>query len=327
MKSVWIINGAIDFEDLKKEKSMSEREVRIHEEWLLSHPGCRSSQEIITQQKAKIAEMDALLSTEPPVPELPPGQPLIKVSGVLEEIETQFVRGYFSNREYAPEEFARKEENRQWGGVLLAAIGQSAAAGVISQNGVRPVRNYHFVRGKVNGVSFYGWIGLTPVKAGDYIELAAINKQDHYEVYALTIPALRVISIIPYCNQGIRSRAISEVKGCFVFATIVVLLYLIVSLFSNGLTLNALHFFGAMCCFMYGVHAVIAPFLYFHCKEKPAPSIVLAQEIFSILGMTDPTNVHLEKITKNRIKQSNDHDINDREVPQSNGSTDYYYFY
>ena len=61
------------------------------------------------------------------------------------------MRGYFSDREYAPEEFARKEENRQWGSVLLAAIGESAAAGAISQNDVRRIYNYYFVRGKING--------------------------------------------------------------------------------------------------------------------------------------------------------------------------------
>ena len=283
--------------------------------------------------KAKIAEIDAILSIEPPVPELPPGQPLIKVSGVLEEIETQFVRGYFSDREYAPEEFARKEENRQWGSVLLAAIGESAAAAVHSQNEIRPVSGYDFVQGKINGIPFYGWVGLTSAKVGDYVEMAAINKTEHYEIYALTLPVLRVISIIPFCYQGIRSRAITETKGFFfIFPLIILSLLMIVGIFTDGMNLELLSAtFGKVFCMIYGLFTPLTPFVYIFCINKPSPSTVLAQEIFSILGMTDPANINLKKITARELKKLRGnhsmHQVQDRLMPQQIIATESYYYY
>ncbi|EMC4272047.1 hypothetical protein VEL60_004100, partial [Cronobacter sakazakii] len=199
---------AIDFEKLISERKTIDTDLRSKRECIDLYPDskCRLEKEI-TELYAKIPELDALLAKAPPLPALPPSQPLVKVSGVLEELNTLFTKGYFTDREYEPDEFTRQESQRQWGSVLLAAIGESAAATVNAQDSVRESHTYDFVQGKINGKPFYGWLGYCSAQCGDDVDMAATDHGDHYEVYALALPELRVITTIPCCAYGVIGKA------------------------------------------------------------------------------------------------------------------------
>ncbi|PQQ36417.1 hypothetical protein C6H68_19455 [Photorhabdus luminescens] len=331
MNTCQMLKGAIDFGEIKSQRKSLNTQIAVKREIMIPrYP--EDSVEIektIEELQAKIPELDAILAKEPPPPELPPRKPLIKVSGVLEEWEILCVKGYFSDREYDPEEFARREENRQFGALLLAMLGNSSQAAVNLRTDVRLSEICHFVQGKINGIPFHGWLGLTTVKAGDYVELAVTDQGEYYVVYALTNPERRTISITPCCNKGTRSKAWDEV-----FYTFCVFFY-------NHSYLSWCYLFfqeGAVfgigpdlltLCIM-SVATVFSFYAYFVSIKKPWPSVKLAQDIFSVLGFPNPQDVSLSKLTKKRIKEirANLSPENSEEVlPDKLCILSHYYYY
>jgi len=280
-------------------------------------------------QRKKIAEIDALLVKEPPSPELPPRQPLIKVSGVLEEIEILFARGFFTDREYEPEEYDRKSKGRMWGSVILAAVGESAAAAVHSQDDIRETDVYDFVKGKVNGVPFHGWLGRTTAIPGDYIELAAIDKNGHYEVYALALPKLRTVSIFPRCYQAIYSKALMDLKSIIYLPFGMATFVGVIVFFFPGISVNESYFIflGYIAAAMMAYCIIASPFAYYRNVKKPNPINIMAQKIFTALEMKEPEKINLEKITKEKSKHKSRQENQKRIMPDHREWVDYYYYY
>ncbi|MCW1830297.1 hypothetical protein OLZ31_26310 [Enterobacter asburiae] len=328
MNSDRLMKDAIDFDELKKERKSCCIEKEINEEWLLEHPKSSKSLGVVAEMDKRIDEIDALLVKEPPSPELPPRSPLIKVSGVLEEIDILFARGYFTDREYEPEEFDRKEMSRQWGSVMLAIIGESAAAAVNSQDDVRPTRKYDFVKGKINGRPFHGWLGRVTAQPGDFIELVAIEKEGRYEVYALTIPDLHVISVIPECDSGSKSRGLFELKSAFyLWLTLIVFLSLLLAFMDNVTMIDYINIISLSSVAFAIAFSLIGAGAYFSWLIKPRPSALLAQEIFTKLGLSNPEAVNLDKYTRRIIQKIPPSENNGRVMPNKDCSSDYYFYY
>ncbi|KGM28307.1 hypothetical protein KS18_10495 [Photorhabdus luminescens] len=330
MNTYQMLRGAIDFEEIKSQRKSLNTQIAVKREIMIPrYPEDREEVEkAIEELQAKIPELDAILAKEPPPPELPPRKPLIKVSGVLEELEILCVKGYFSDRKYDPEEFARREENRQFGALLLAMLGNSSQAAVNLRTEGRLSKICHFVQGKINGIPFHGWIGLTTVKTGDYVELAVTDQGKYYVVYALTNPERRTISITPCCNKGTRSKAKDAVfyTSCVFFIIIVVCLGAI--FFSGG----GNFWDGAdllILCLMF-LATIFSFYAYSASIKKPWPSVKLAQDIFSVLGFPNPQDISLEKLTKKRLREikSNPSPENSEEVlPDKLCILSHYYYY
>ncbi|RAW92771.1 MULTISPECIES: putative type VI secretion system effector [unclassified Photorhabdus] len=301
MNTCQMLKDAIDFKEIKSQRKDIDIVINVNRKHAIEFPDSREEMEKeIMLLQAKIPVLDAILAKEPPPSELPPRKPLIKVSGVLEEFETLCVMGYFTDREYDPEEFACQEERDQFGALLFAMMGNSAAAAATSQTKERRADACHFVRGKINGIPFHGWLGLTTVKIGDYVELAVTEQEEYYAVYALANPETRVISITPRCNKGIRSKAKDEIfYTCYIFLAVIV-----VSL-TAGLFFVKDHFWdGAeiliLWCVFFSVS--LSPYMYYLSIKKPFPSVKLAQDIFTVLDFPNPENISLEKLTGKRLK-------------------------
>ncbi|EMN7476155.1 hypothetical protein WB926_002592 [Salmonella enterica] len=191
------------FDEIKRELSNAKIEIRIRQDAINEDPTLRASfEQVIKAQQDKIPQLEAILATEPPPPELPPRQLLFKVSGVLEEFNVQKVIGYFTDREYDPEGFARQEASDQVGSLLLAVTGNAVGSAVTGQSKIRKNDACDFVRGKINGIPFHGWLGKTNAQPGDFVEMAVMGQGDHYVTYALMIPEIQTISITPRCGAG-----------------------------------------------------------------------------------------------------------------------------
>lgn len=163
----------IAFDEIKRELSNAKIEIRIRQDAINEDPTLRASfEQVIKAQQDKIPQLEAILATEPPPPELPPRQLLFKVSGVLEEFNVQKVIGYFTEREYDPEGFARQVASEQVGSLLLAVTGNAAGSAVTGQSKIRKDDACDFVRGKINGIPFHGWLGKTNAQPGDFVEMA-----------------------------------------------------------------------------------------------------------------------------------------------------------
>ncbi|WP_313105187.1 putative type VI secretion system effector [Pseudescherichia vulneris] len=280
----------------------------------------------IASLEEKIPKLETILVTEPPLPELPPRQPLFKVSGVLEEFSVQKVIGYFTAREYAPEEFAREEASDQVGSLLLAITGNAAGSAVTGQSKVRQDDRCDFVRGKINGVLFHGWLGKTHVRVGDYVEMVVMNKDEHYLVYAIMFPALRTLSITPRCRCGREADIrFGLTYGMPVLASI--FLIMLIVFFFQGMDWKGL----AICAAMFGaILLVVFGYAAWKIKRQPGPVFLLAENIFSTLGFANPQYVDLRTLTKVRIKElsSGSPSLTDRDLPsRCSAWVNYFYYY
>ncbi|MGS0630177.1 putative type VI secretion system effector, partial [Photorhabdus asymbiotica] len=79
---------------------------------------------------------------------------------------------------------------------------------------------------------------------------------------------------------------------------------------------------------------VFSPLIYFSCMRNPKPTFRLAEEIFTVLGFPDPTEINLEKFTKKRLKEikANYPDgkadkEGERVLPDKGCFLSYYYYY
>ena len=316
----------IDFESLKDEYSSLKIKIDVSNEMLCECPNYENKirSEIIGYE-SKIAELEVILANEPIKPILPPTSSLIKLSGIIEEISIMKVVGYFQEREYDPEAFAKHEENEQVGTLILAMIGNTAGSAVTSQSSVRVKSYCNFVRGKINGKQFYGWLGKTNIQVGDYVEMAAMEKNEEYVIYAVTHPDRRTISVTPNCDQGLDGY----IRSCRLYVLLVIsfiiLLFFIPLAWNGDLTLRIL-------MYMVLFWIVAEPIIYFISdrleRKNPKQNYVLAGLIFEALGFKNPTEVDLIKITKKKLK-SKDMSVkkNDLVWPDRACTVNYYYYY
>ncbi|WP_118985164.1 putative type VI secretion system effector [Photorhabdus sp. CRCIA-P01] len=297
----------------------------------LSSYGTVEERNKVAEAERKIPELEALLAKEPPPPELPPKAPLIKVTGILEEFSVMKVWGYFTDREYDPEAFSRKEERDQAGALLLAMIGNTTGAAVTSQSQVRMNAPSDFVRGKINGISFYGWLGMTNAKVGDYVELAVMPKDDHYIVYALANPYERTISMTPCCERGVRAYSKDEINILYVIFTVIAFIILFL-----GIGVKKISFLPML--FVEYFYLLFAYFLIDFTKKdmikNPNPTSVLAERIFSALGFPEPMKVDLVFLTKLKVRELKRNGASpivenekDRLLPEKGSVREYFYYY
>jgi hypothetical protein len=184
------------------------------------------------------------------------------------------------------------------------------------------------VKGKIDGKSFHGWLGRVTAQPGDLIELVAIEKEGHYEVYALTIPDLHVISIIPECDSGSKSRGLFELKTAFyLWLTLLVFLSLLLAFMDNVSMIDYMHIISLSSVAFAIVFALIGAGVYFSWLIKPRPSALLAQQIFTKVGLTNPEAVNLDKYTRRIMKKIPSSENNRRVMPNKDCSSDYYFYY
>ncbi|MBS9439894.1 hypothetical protein EAE91_22915 [Photorhabdus noenieputensis] len=327
---------AIDFDEIKRQRKDIDISVKVKREIIIPrYPEDRKEEEkAIEELQAKIPELDAILAKEPPPPELPPGKPLIKVSGVLEELETLCVMGYFTDREYDPAAFARQEERELFGGLLMAVAGNTSAAAVSLQTKVRIRDVCDFVRGKINGVPFHGWLGFTIAKAGDYVELAVTEQEGHYVVYAIAHPELRVISMTPRCKQGIHSNAKYQIRGTWYGSLVLFFAFMVGGIFSEQTRENIILYIKYTSLFCGLMAIVFSPLIYFSCMRKPKPTFRLAEEIFTVLDFPNPTEINLYQFTMKKLKEMKANSPagksgkeSERVLPDKSCYSSYYYYY
>ncbi|MEA9393585.1 putative type VI secretion system effector [Acerihabitans sp. TG2] len=285
--------------------------------------------------KEKISKFESLLKHKPPEADLPPKATLIKISGVLEDFSVMKVMGYFTDREYEPEYFSKQEKQNQYGGLLLAILGNAVGASVTTQSKERMNDPADFVQGKINGIAFQGWLGMTNARKGDFVEMIVAPKGDYYEVYALANPQTRVLSITPRCRQGINAHLKEGAKLGHIFVGICFVFFAVPFLIMLILTDKKFTFENYFWMFFFFV--VFDLFFYFKGKslalKKVKPTIILAEMIFSTLGFENSSAVDLEKITKNKLKELNEEKLYDRKdadgrpLPGKHAGTEYFYYY
>ncbi|PKH24688.1 hypothetical protein CIG19_06615 [Enterobacterales bacterium CwR94] len=235
----------------------------------------------------------------PPRPVLPPYGPLEKISGVLEAFSSESYEECFDADRYRTFQQPQLTESQRVGGAaMMTLVGNSATAGAFaSDDDDKSLAEY--VQGIINGKPFRGWVGLTRLKAGDEVELIADWQEDHYEVYAIALPRERIISVCPRCAWGRRAKLWLRVKYMFILILIMLTILTLANYQFNDGDFNKTYFFllTVMYLFAQSVSGAIAWFAYKAYKETTCK---LAEEIFSLIGLSLTKNINLNKLTRQR---------------------------
>lgn len=252
-------------------------------------------------------KLEARLANAPPDPVLPPPASLIKVRGKLEAFHARLIPHYFDPKAYPQthDYFARHEERVANAAVVIAASGQSATAQGMVFDSDRIRKLAWHVTGMINGKRFSGWLGYTFCQPGEEVELIVAPLGDEYLVYALAKHQERSISMTPGCYRGKRQARWAGtwfwlgILG-FALAGVVVtwiITYGISKLFDPEL-LDIL-----ITCMTSGGIIVLAPALYSVWRRHPFPEEDLAEEIFTIMGWKNVTDINLRKLNSRRKRQ------------------------
>jgi hypothetical protein len=254
--------------------------------------------------RKQVRRLELDLACAPPDPVLPPPAPLIKVSGKLEAFHARLIPHYFDPKSYPQthEYFARHEERVANAAMVIAASGESTTAQgmVLDSNRIRKLA-WH-VTGQINGKHFSGWLGYTFCQAGEEVELIVAPVGDEYLVYALAKPQERSISMTPGCYRGKRQVRWAGtwfwlgILG-FALAGVVVtsiIIYGIAELFTQRLYESLLTFVAT------GGVIVVGPALYSVWRRHPFPEEDLAEEIFTVMGWKNVTDINLSRLNRKR---------------------------
>lgn len=246
------------------------------------------------------------LADMPPDPVLPPPAPLIKVSGVVTNYHQRCLTHYFDTKAYPQtwEYFSRQDENMASAAMVLASTGSAATAqGMVASNEDRVPSSAWYVTGEINGRQFSGWLGAPYCREGEEVELIAAPVGEEYLVYALVRPHARSLTMPPWCYQGIRRARIDAMKVPISVVIILVILLLIVGLYkedwilSEGL-LQVITIFLVTGTFLY-----ILPAIWTIWRRHPFPKEQLTEEILTVAGWDNVTNIDLRRLKRRRIKE------------------------
>jgi hypothetical protein len=267
----------------------------------------REKRDLLPDLRKQAQKLEQKLKNAPPDPILPPPAPLIKVSGRLEAFSWCRVLHYFDPKSYPQthEYFARHEERVANAAMMMAAGGEGATAQGMLLDGDRLLTCSWHVTGQINGKRFSGWLGRCFCKVGEEVELIVAPVGDEYLVYALAKPQERSISMTPGCYRGKRQARWAGtwfwlgILG-FALAGVVVtsiIIYGIAELFTQRLYESLLTFVVT------GGVIVVGPALYSVWRRHPFPEEDLAEEIFTVMGWENVTDINLRKLNWRRKRQ------------------------
>ncbi|ATA23333.1 hypothetical protein BIY26_22645 [Brenneria goodwinii] len=250
----------------------------------------------------------------PPPPVLPPRGKLEKITGRLEAFSRIRCKANFDPDVYTNASDRKLTAGEKgMAGAAAIAIGSPALAGLALKGEETVLDDADYVAGMINGKPFAGWVGMTHLKVGDAVELAAEWQDDHYEVYAIALPALRIVSVCPECNHGRYIDALFRIKLGTFMALLLPTIFKTADFFLDKGTfwenfLDAvMNNYGRFYLVTFLMLVISGAFwgLFFYSAYKAYASTTckLAEKIFKVFGWRNPKWISLKKITARREKE------------------------
>lgn len=263
----------------------------------------------------------------PPPPVLPPYGPLEKISGRLESFNNECFREYFDVKAYRTSTLPGVSDGQRGAAAAVAiAAGSPGVGAAIMAESESSNDTAEYVQGTINGKPFRGWVGITRLQAGDNVDMIAEWQYDHYEVYAIALPEVRIVSICPKCDMGHIAHMLWRIKNMFVLTGILLLMLVSVGVihtvidgdWKGGWDFLSTYFWLFIMALV--VNVSIAGLIALSAYKACAPTrCKLAEQIFHLLGMKNVAWVNLNKLTKEREQQLMDagkwHDPGDKSKP------------
>lgn len=252
-------------------------------------------------------KLEEELAKAPPAPVLPPPAPLIKVKGVLEKFKQRCVMHYFDTEAYphTRQYLKRQRERVESAALVVGATGSAATAqGMLLEEGRIPNHAWH-VTGRINGRRFSGWLGSPFCREGEEVELIVAPVGDEYLVYAINKPWERSVIMPPFCDRGVRQAR--KLATCYPLGVVFFILICIsiAGVFIDGFSilfdLNLYKLLLTSASLFSVIYLLPASWTIW--RRYPFPKEELAEEIFTVLGWENVTDINLNKLNKKRKRQ------------------------
>ena len=306
--------------------------LKTQKEYLASHQDSdfteqeiQNDNEYVDRQSLYIAFLIDEIEKFPPMPVLPPPAPLIKISGVIEEVEFTKARAWFDAQAYMTTDdlqaFKAQLDNK---GMVGAMLTNSFSGSSVSSYGSSDKMNCLYTRGKINGKTFSGWFGMTDIRPGDSVEMAVAPYGDSYLVYAIASPERRTVSFVPGCDFGTKTV---NLKQGMIISLILGLIVYVPWIWGNTHGWITATITYLVICFLFAL------FILRRIQRKDKCIMVLFDEICDVL-MPEHKNKGLRSFSKRKARQLKERGqqnvTNGVPLPAPNQSANYieeYFFY
>jgi hypothetical protein len=210
---------------------------------------------------------------------------LTKLSGTIRNLKVTRAEGSF---------VLSKSDQTQMGWVAVAAatMGLSGQAASTISSDIEEAAD--FVEFELNGQPIQGWMWRNPFKEGDEVEVAAEPQGDHWEAYGIARPADQTIALYPHCSRGSKAHAQNAFKWWLLGGGIITFFYIPFLYLGAGIKgfymLDSIWWALGLMAF-FGLIAVTTAF-------QLRSFVKVTQKVLSTLGMPNPEQVDLRKLTK-----------------------------
>jgi len=243
----------------------------------------------------------------PPPPVLPPFGELEKISGLLESFSYERFREHFGPEVYRSSHLHEVSNLQRAAGAAVAIGAESPGLGAVMMMEDDSTETAEYIQGVINGKPYRGWVGQTRLKPGDYVDMVVEWHNDHYEVYAITLPEERIISVCPGGNEGSVAYMFRRLKNMLLLVIIIMTMFVVAlsikSIFNEGQSLMSflneyvgLFIIMTALCFL-----VTGTMAFFSCKVRFRTCCKLSENIFRALSMKNISTISLAKTRKAHI--------------------------
>ena len=167
---------------------------------------------------------------------------------------------------------------------------------------------------QIDGVIYRGWIGDCPFQAGEKVAVIAQWQEDHYELYALTKPDERIISICPNCSKGRIAYLIHQAKATLFLILFFMILFNVFYILVWGSLYQLLHLTAEYISFMKPIFFGSSIFCSIGMIIESIPNVnkkaKIAEKIFKTLNLPKIARMDLRRFTNKKVaklKQKKQH--------------------
>ncbi len=283
-------------------------------EKLLANKDAETTLSDLAEAQERLKAAKAALDALPPPPVLPPRGQLEKITGRLEEFSRIRCKADFEPDFYTNHPNHQMSSGEKAGiGAAAIAFDSPALAGLALKEEQPMTSDADYIKGMINGKPFAGWVGLTHLKVGDEVELAAEWQDDHYQVYAIALPAERVISVCPRADHGRYIQAKLKIKHTiwFVLLMLIIIHGIQISMIKGSVSdflyesiIYNKHSFYVLTLMIVLVGGSVIGLLFYSIYLGYAKTAcALAENIFHAYEWKKPKNINLGAITSKKEKE------------------------
>ncbi len=183
-------------------------------------------------------------------------------------------------------------------GTAVAGLGGPAIA--IASNAGAMEEDADYLEFDLDGEPVKGWVWRNPpFRDGDVVEVAAQFVGEHWEAYGIARPSDRTVALYPHCSRGRLRHYFTAIKswifwgGGFIAFVGIPLFY-----FTGGDRWYAI----VEAWFMLGALMLFFGAITFSLSRKWMPFVRVAENVFRVLGLPNPSRIDLVKSSRAQRK-------------------------